>query len=85
MTQEFLIQLLAKQIQYATGMDGKIGLDASNRRKLACDDANRTIDTLSQMGMEPEEALEKAEAIIDAEDLKGWSDYSQKMKEWAAS
>ena len=64
MTKESLIQLLAQQIKYATGLDGKIGIDAANDRKLACDAANCTLAILSQMGLEADDAFEQAEALI---------------------
>jgi uncharacterized membrane protein len=64
MTKESLIQLLAQQIKYATGLDGKIGIEAANERKLACDAANCTLAILSQMGLAAEDAFEQAEALI---------------------
>ena len=64
MNKNNLIQLLAQQIKYATGLDGKIGIDAANERKLACDAANCTLAILTQMGMEADEAFEQAEALI---------------------
>ena len=64
MTKESLIQLLSQQIKYATGLDGKIGIEAANERKFACDAANCTLAILTQMGLEAEDAFEQAEALI---------------------
>jgi hypothetical protein len=64
MNKNNLIQLLAQQIQHAVGLDGKLGPDAVNERREACNAANATIDKLTQLGMEAEEAFEAAEALI---------------------
>jgi len=64
MNKDQLIQLLAQQIKYATGLDGKIGIDAANERKLACDAANSTLHLLeTKFKLDPERVYYQAEDI----------------------
>ena len=56
-----LIQLLAAQVKRAHDFDG--ALNVVEERRAACDAANDTIAKLEKMGVDPEEAMEKAEVL----------------------
>jgi len=58
---ETLLALLAQQVRYATGLDGKSGMDAKRERQIACAAANSTLEILEkQFGLDPEEVLVEA-------------------------
>jgi len=63
MNKDQLIQLLAQQIARATGLDGVLGLEAATDRKQACDEANKTISKLVQLGLTSDQAIDQAEQI----------------------
>ena len=64
MNKDQLIQLLAQQIKYATGLDGKIGIDPAEERRKACDEANSTLHLLeTKFKLDPERVYYQAEDI----------------------
>lgn len=64
MNKDQLIQLLAQQIKYAMGLDGKIGIDAAEERRKACDAANSTLHLLeTKFKLDPERVYYQAEDI----------------------
>lgn len=60
---ELLLKQLAEQIKHAHSMDGAWGEDMAKARRAACDAANSTVAMLEALGVDPEEAMEKAEAM----------------------
>jgi hypothetical protein len=58
-----LIEQLSKQLQQAFTLDGVWGEEAAQARHMACEAANATIEQIEKLGMDGEEALEKAEAL----------------------
>lgn len=61
---ELLIEQLAKQIDHAHSMDGAWGEEITKARRAACDAANSTIAMLEALGIDGEEATERAEAKL---------------------
>lgn len=59
----FLIEQLSRQLQQAFDLDGVWGEEAFKARRAACEAANATIEQIEKLGMDGEEALEKAEAL----------------------
>lgn len=57
MNKDTLLQLLKQQVQYAVGLNGKIGVEATRRD--ACNAANATLQLLETFfGLDPAEVLE---------------------------
>ena len=61
---ELLLKQLAEQLDKAFGLNGVWGDDAVASRRASCESANSILAMLEEYGMDPEEALEKAEAMI---------------------
>ena len=63
---DLLLEQLAEQLKQAFDLDGVWGEGAAKERRAACEAANSTIEQLEVLGMDGEEALEKAEAKMYA-------------------
>lgn len=61
--QELLLKQLAEQVKHAHSMDGAWGEEMAKARCAACNAANSTVAMLEAFGVDPEEAMEKAEAM----------------------
>lgn len=62
-TVDILLEQLSLQLQQAFDLDGVWGEEAFQARRAACEAANATIEQIEKLGMDGEEALEKAEAL----------------------
>ena len=63
---ETFLALLTQQVQYAFGLDGKLGLEAKKERQMAVAAVNSTLEILeTQFDMDPEDALEGAMSCAD--------------------
>ena len=62
-TIDILLEQLSLQLQQAFDLDGVWGDEAAKLRRAACEAANATIEQIEKLGMDGEEALEKAEAL----------------------
>jgi len=63
---DLLLEQLAEQLKQAFDLDGVWGEAAAKERRAACEAANSTIEKLEVLGMDGEEALEKAETKMYA-------------------
>lgn len=62
-TIDILLERLSRQLQQAFDLDGVWGEEAFKARRAACEAANATIELIEKLGVDGEEALEKAEAL----------------------
>ena len=65
MNKSQLINRLAEQMIAAHTLDGILGEDAAQRRNQACIACNATIAQLEDLGVDPEDAFNEAEAKQD--------------------
>jgi len=65
MNKSQLINRLAEQMIAAHTLDGIWGEDAAQRRNQACQACNATIALLEDLGVDPEDAFNEAEAKQD--------------------
>ena len=63
---DLLLEQLAEQLNKAFSLNGVWGDDAVASRRASCEAANSILAMLEEYGMDPEEALEKAEALVYA-------------------